>query len=195
MRLLAVCLLSAVLAPGCASGKNYAINRSADLADIIRGHIMFGPGIAVKLEATRLLHAGGTYTHNTFAWGIHNRAISAWRESSWSWGLIVGAHHEDVTGVDYVSGSYGWDFTGEGESGVFKTATGGLDLDLLTCRGTLMLFVGLDLEVRVGEVLDFIAGIFQFDPSGDDADYESMRRPAEPVEPIESEPVESAALS
>jgi len=30
----------------------------------------------------------------------------------------------------------------------------GQDLDLLTFRGTLMLMVGLDLEVRVGEVLD-----------------------------------------
>ena len=35
----------------------------------------------------------------------------------------------------------------------------------------MMLGIGFDMELRVGEVVDFVAGIFQFDPAGDDGDY------------------------
>ncbi len=176
MRALAACLLfSLTLLPGCASRDNYLVNRVADLSDILRVHVMAGPGIAAKIEATRLLHAGGEYTHNSFAWGWHNRAIGSWRESVVSWGLLVGHSHEEISEpIGTYAGNYGWTF-GEGGMG-FETANGGLDLDLLTFRGTAMFFLGVDLEVRVGEVLDFVAGIFQFDPAADDRDYENMRR-------------------
>jgi len=179
MRILSVCLLSLALLPSCASRNNYVINRGADLADILRIHVMFGPGIAAKVEATRLLHLGAEYTHKTFAWGFHNREVGAWRETIWSWGLVVGAHNEQIERIDRVSGSYGWAFGGEG--GAFHAAEGAGGLDLLTFRGTLMLVVGLDLEVRVGEVLDFLAGLAQFDPSGDDRNYETMKAPDEPA--------------
>ncbi len=180
MRALAACLLTSLLVfPACATRDNYVVNRVADFSDILRVHLMFGPGIAVKAEATRLLHLGGAYTHNTFAWGWHNRAVGAWRESIRSWGLLVG-HHEEEIGppLDYYSGDYGWTF-GEGGMG-FQPATGEFDLDLLTFRAQLMLLIGIDLEVRVGEVLDFVAGIFQFDPAADDRDYENMRSVDEP---------------
>jgi hypothetical protein len=202
MRALAACFLSLALflpTTGCSGRNNYLTNRVADFGDIIRVHVMAGAGVGVKLEATRLLHAGGVYTHNTFAWGWGNRSLVAWRESIRSWGLIVGHYSEEISGpIDRWSGDYGWTF-GDGGLG-FETATGELDLDLLTFRGTLMLFIGLDLEVRLGEVIDFVAGIFQFDPSGDDRDYENMRRAdmpekeedAEAAEAMPDEPVESS---
>jgi len=176
MRAFATLLLSlALFLPGCSGRDNYLTNRVADFSDIIRVQVMAGAGVGAKVEATRLLQLGFVYTHNNFAWGWANRRLGAWRESIRSWGLIVGHYSEEVgPPMDYYSGDYGWTFGKDGLG--FQTATGGLDLDLLTFRGTLMFGVGADLEVRLGEVIDFIAGIFQFDPAADDRDYENMRR-------------------
>ena len=173
MRVLATCLLTLTLLPACTTRDNYLVNRGADLADIIRLQVMAGPGIAVKVEATRLLHLGGAYMQNVYAFGLHNRAIGAWRHTTKSWGLLVGHHEEETDPIPYYSGDYGWTFGDEGMA--FQPATGEFDLDLLTFRVQLMFLIGVDAEVRVGEVLDFIAGIFQFDPAADDRDYENMR--------------------
>lgn len=179
MRLLAVCLFSLVLAaPGCSSGRNYGINRVADLGDILRLHGMAGPGAGVKLEATRLLHAGLLYEKDVYAWGVHDRAIGPWRETVFSWGILVGHHGEEMEGIPRLTGDYGWSFA-DGEGGIFQAGDedGQLSLDLLTVRGSAMMLIGIDLEVRVGEVLDFVAGIFQFDPAGDDIDYDELGEP------------------
>lgn len=189
MRILSACLLALILVgPGCASGRNYAVNRSADLVDILRVHVMAGPGIGVKGEVTRLIQAGIVFEQNCFAWGLHNRAVSPWTESVFSWGLIVGYHDETTKRIPRLSGDYGWRFDREGEGGVFQGTdeSGNLTLDLLTLRGTVMLLVGIDLELRLGEVLDFVAGIFQFDPSGDDVDIESLREPDLPPPELEA---------
>jgi len=175
MRVLAASLLALALMPGCSSRDNYLVNRAADFSDILRFHVMAGPGIGLKLEATRLLHLGGVYTHNMYAFGWHNRAIGSWKESVKSWGLLVGHYSEETDPIPYYSGDYGWTFGDEGMG--FSASDQGNDLDLLTFRGQLIFLIGVDLEVRVGEVLDFIAGIFQFDPAGDDRDYEAMRQP------------------
>lgn len=186
MRSLAACLFTLILmAPGCSSGRNYAVNRVADIADILRLHVMAGPGVGLKGEATRLIQGGILYERDVFAWGIHDRAIGPWREDVFSWGLVVGAHDENLEGIPRLSGDYGWRFDREGQGGIFQSGDedGQLSLDLLTVRGTAMLLVGIDIEVRIGEVLDFVAGIFQFDPSGDDIDVESMREPVLPAKP------------
>ena len=195
MRLLAAaCLIAATaLTPGCARN-NYLTNRVADLGDIIRVSGMAGAGIAIKGEATRLLHLGGAFTHEVYAAGWHNRALGTWQESVRSWGLIVGYHDEiDITKIGEYSGSYGWTF-GEGGMSFQPAADGKYNLDLLTFRIQLMLLLGIDFELRVGEVLDFVAGIFQFDPAGDDKDYESMETPerAEPA-PAEEPPAEEGS--
>lgn len=176
MRALAVaCLVTLALLPGCNMRNKYLVNRGGDLADIVRGHVMFGPGIAAKVEVTRLLQFGFALEHSVVAAGIHNRAIGAWRENVVSWGLLIGHHHEETTGVPRVTGSYGWTFGDSGDR--FETAAG-TTLDLITLRVTGMFLLGLDFELRLGEVFDFVAGIFQFDPSGDDIDPDLLR-PAE----------------
>lgn len=183
-RLLAPVLLALALVPGCATRNNYLLNRGADLADILRLHVMFGPGAGAKVDVFRVIHGGILYTHDSFAFGLHNRAVGPWRETIFSWGLLVGQHNEiETRGIDRLSGSYGWVFGEKGEGGVFLPPNGKLDLDMLTVRGTAMLVVGVDCEVRIGEVLDFLAGIFQFDPAGDDEDYEAMLEPEMPPEP------------
>lgn len=181
MKRLTACLLALALLPACASRNNYMLNRGADLADVFRGHIMFGPGFAAQIEATRVLSLGVTYERNVFAWGLANRELATWRETISGWGVLVGNHHEEsVAPLESVSGSYGWEF-GESAGGSFVAPPGATALDLLTFRLTLMAVVGFDIELRLGEAFDFAAGLFQFDPVGDDLDYESMDRRPEPL--------------
>jgi hypothetical protein len=189
MRPLAICILAAALLPACATRDNYLVNRVADFSDILRLHVMAGPGIAVKADAFRMVHVGGAYTENVYAWGWHNRAIGSWKESIRSWGLIVGHHSEEIIGLDRYSGDYGWQFGDGGLS--LQPATGSFDLDLLSFRVQLAFLVGVDVELRLGEVLDFVAGIFQFDPAGDDRDYENMRK-ADLPEPMDASGEEDA---
>lgn len=174
MRRLLPLLLALPLLSACQTQENYLLNRGGDLADIIRLAGFAGKGAAVKVEATQLLHLGGGYYGDIVAGGIANREITSWSMSGWTWGLIVGFNEETTTDIPYYSGSYGWDFYGEGPGG-FVSADPDNGLDLLTFRATLMLGLGLDAQVRVGEVLDFLAGIFQFDPSQDDYDYLALR--------------------
>ncbi len=175
MKKLAILLLAASLLPACASasGGNYLVNRGGDLVDIVRGHVMAGKGGAVKLEVTRLLHFGLSWI-DAKAWGLHNRELGIWEEKVTDWGLVMGYHNErELYAVDRVSGSYGWIFE-EGGGTFFQEADPNNPLDFLTVRVTLMLFVGIDLELRFGEIFDFGAGLFQFDPAGDDGDYRDL---------------------
>ena len=177
MRALAASILTlALILPGCARD-NYMTNRVADFSDIIRLQLMAGAGVGLKVEATRMIQLGGVYTHNNYAWGWANRSLGAWRESIRSWGLLFGHYSEDVSPPrNFYSGDYGWTWP----NGVMEfqpASAGGTDLDLLTFRGTLMFLIGVDVEIRVGEVFDFLAGLLQFDPAGDDRDYEAMKTP------------------
>jgi hypothetical protein len=179
-------LLAAPLLTACASTSagDYFINRGADLVDILRMHVAAGMGVAVKAEATRFIHLGIVWEDDCWAWGLANREVCKWNESIWSWGLLVGHWDEEsVVGTSdgRVSGSYGWVFGEKGNG--FQMADEHNMLDVLTFRGTLMLGIGIDLEIRVGEVLDFVAGIFQFDPAGDDIQASKMKKPAETAEP------------
>lgn len=168
---LAALVVTLAMLPGCGTRNAYLVNRGGDFVDILRIHGMFGPGVAAKVEVTRLLHFGFTLTHNSFAGGLENRAFGGWRESLLGWGLFVGQHSETLSGIETYSGDYGWQF---GESLNFES--GGSGLDLLTFRATGMFILGLDVEFRFGELLDFLAGIFQFDPAGDDIDPSTMKR-------------------
>jgi len=179
MKCLASLLLVLAMLPACATSDagDYFTNRGGDLVDIVRGHVMAGKGVAVKGEVTRMLHAGVGWESDVWAWGLANREVTRWRESIFTWGLLLGYHDErNVTGTidNRVSGSYGWVFGEEGGNG-FTMADPDNWLDFLSVRGTLMLGLGIDLEVRVGEAIDFVAGIFQFDPAGDDLAISKLR--------------------
>jgi hypothetical protein len=165
------------LVPACASTSagDYFTNRGADLVDILRMHVVAGRAFALKADVFRMIHAGIGWEHNAWAWGLANREVTGWRESVFTWGLILGHYQEQVTGTseNRVSGSYGWSFGEKGNG--FEFADQKNWLDILTVRGTVMFGVGLDVEFRIGELFDFLAGIFQFDPSGDDVAVSKMR--------------------
>jgi hypothetical protein len=168
MKLLAACLLSLVLLPACQSSgtAHYFSNRGGDLVDVVRGHLILGPAFGARVEVTRFLSAGYLWEDQAWAGGLHNRAIGQWRESIASWGLLIGQHDErGMEGIPAVSGDYGW--FGKGGGG-YSSDHGDNPLDLLTVRASLAVLLGADLELRVGEAIDFIFGIFTLDPAGDD---------------------------
>jgi hypothetical protein len=171
-------LLVVTLLPACQSSSagDYFINRGADLTDILRVHVMAGKAAAAKVDVFRMIHAGIGWEDDAWAWGLANREVTHWRESIFTWGLILGHYDEkSVVGLSdgRVSGSYGWNFGEKGNT--FQVADEKNWLDMLEVRGTLALGVGIDLEIRIGEVIDFVAGIFQFDPSGDDVAVSKLR--------------------
>jgi len=175
-------LLALPLLTACASTSagDYFINRGADLVDILRLHVAAGKGVAVKLDATRFITAGITWEDDVWAWGLATRELTKWQESVFSWGILVGYHDEKSivgTSEGRLSGSYGWQFGEKGNG--FQMADPDNMLDVLTFRGTVMLGLGVDLEVRLGEIIDFLAGIFQFDPAGDDIAASKMKQPKE----------------
>lgn len=191
MSRLALCLLGLALLPACATRNDYLLNRGGDLADILRLHVMAGPGVAAQLEVTRALSLGFTYEKDVYAAGLANRELGAWQESVVGWGLIMGRHDESISDpIGPISGSYGWTFEREGSA--FQMAEQSNALDLLTIRGTAMVLLGIDVEVRLGELIDFVGGLFLIDLANDDSRYEGMRdaegRPARdvPVPPPEN---------
>ena len=173
-------ILALTLLPACAttSAGDYFVNRGADLVDILRIHGAAGRAFVAKADVFRMIHLGIGWEGNAYAWGLANREVTGWREKVFTWGLFLGHHQETITGTseNRVSGSYGWTFGEKGNG--FQVADPGNWLDILSVRGTAMVGIGLDVEVRVGEVIDFLAGIFQFDPAGDDVAVSKMRTDA-----------------
>ena len=170
MKILQVCLLSAALLPACSSPSgvgDYFSDRGGDLVDILQVHVMAGKVGAIQVDATRFLTVGVTYEDDAWAWGLHNRGVGQWNEDIVSWGLLLGRHDENrVDGVPKVSGTYGWDFSNGMD---YQWADEDNPLDWFTFRGTVALGIGIDIEFRAGEVIDFVLGIFTVDLSKDDA--------------------------
>jgi hypothetical protein len=178
-KLLAPALLSLALLPACAntSGSDYALNRINDFGDIVRFNVKAGAGIGVEYEWTRMVGLGLLYEHKCWAAGWGNRELGYWNETIFFWGVVIMHHEETINeGMDgYYSGSYGWEFGKEGGN-VIQLNDPNNPLDMINARLTVMAGIGADLDVRVGEFFDFLAGLAQFDPAGDDHHYSEMKR-------------------
>ncbi len=163
MNRLALALTALVLSTACSTGTNYFADRAWDLTDIIRIKGMAGEGIGAKLDVTEFLHLGGMYEQDVAAAGWANRSFDSWDENSRSWGLLYGHEEVKTMGVPMYAGSYGW----HGEDFVFSNDDAKL-INAMDIRGQVMLGLGLDLQLRSGQAVDFIAGIFMLDPAHDD---------------------------
>jgi len=162
-----VALLALLLLPACQSQDVYFQNRWNDVTDVVRVHIIAGQAFGAQVEATRFLSLGWTTEKNAWCAGWGNRKFSKWHETVSTWGLILGRHEEQkVVGIPTVSGTYGWRF-GKGWP-KWEAGKNQYFMDWFTVRGTVAVIIGADLELRLGEVVDFIGGIFTWDPSHDD---------------------------
>lgn len=162
MKRLAALVLA--LLPACASTGDYLHDRGADLVDVVRGHVMVGKAIGVNVHATQWLGLGFMYEEDVWAAGLHNRALGTWDENIQGWGLLVHDWTERTKGIPAYSGSYGW-YQKPGGPGFHGT---GSYLDVWTLRASLAVLLGLDLELRLGELVDFVGGIVTWDPAHDD---------------------------
>ena len=190
MKRLAVLACTAALLGGCAGVREYAAERAWDASDVVRAHVMAGVGVDVKVEATRMVGCGGGL-YEAQAWGFVNRGLHAWHETIGDIGVVcpkpaifANVHTEsEFVGLPCVSGSYG--FVASENSSYASMPSGAARpgherdarqmLDLLTVRVTAFVFVGFDLELRLGEVADFALGVLGADPCGDDASDAAAR--------------------
>ncbi len=164
-RLLCALALAAAVTSGCSAENAYVANRAGDFADLIRGHVMWGEGGALKVDAMQIFQFGINEMRDASAWGIHHRAVGSWVESTSAWGFLIGHHDERVRGIDALTGSYGWSFE---DGAAFHSGDPGNPLDWFTLRITLALYAGLDLELRFGEAIDFVFGLADIDLANDD---------------------------
>jgi hypothetical protein len=181
---LAAALLSFALLPACAntSASDYLTNRANDVVDILRINFKAGAGIGAKVEWTRFLGLGIEYDYKVWAAGIANRELTYWNASMWSWGLLLNSHDETIhSGLSdgRLSGDYGWQFGKEGGNFINLNDPNN-PLDMLNMRYMLMAGIGFDFDIRVGEALDFLVGLFQFDPANDDLEYSELKTIEEP---------------
>jgi hypothetical protein len=149
----------------CAPLADYAHDRGGDAADILRFHVMAGFGADAMLEATRALRLGAGQYEAACA-GLHRRAFGTWHERVEEGGaFFMHGRFESVTGIPRVSGSYGtmppW-----GPARLLQADE--TWVDLFVVRATAMAGLGVDVEVRLGQLLDFVGGLFLWDPARDD---------------------------
>jgi len=149
---------------------SYFMQRSDDFGDIIRFKLQAGPGIAVMAEVTRgIMIGGGIYKADAF--GFANRKFGIWHETTKEAGLILGFHREECEKREFYRGDYGF---GAGDDGSYTLTHENNPVDIWNLRATLhVIIIGADLEIRLGQIADFITGIFGYDLAGDD--YEFVR--------------------
>jgi hypothetical protein len=155
----------ALALPACQAKNDYIANRAGDFTDMLWVQVMAGDGAAIKLDIFEMFQFGAYEMWNAHAAGIHHRTANTWTESISSWGLLVGFYTEQTDGIPYYTGDYGWDFV-DGFGIRFSDPEN--PVDFLSVRAALALFAGIDVEVRIGEIFDFVVGIATFDPARDD---------------------------
>ena len=166
MRAAAALLLALAVAPGCKSTGNYLHNRAMDALDMVRVHLIVGNALGIEGQITQWVGLGFMYEEKAWAGGLQNRAFGTWDESIRAWGLLIHNWKENVKGIPYYSGSYGWYQRDNQPHAKFYHRDGATEL--WTIRASLAAIIGADAELRLGEVFDFVVGIFGFDPAGDD---------------------------
>ncbi len=157
-------LIAASLLAACASVGDYAELRALDLSQVVEVHLFGGDGGGVLLEATPLLQLGAV-SYDGYALGWRGRWAGTWRENTHGVGLFLGGRGTAYEGAGWLSAD-----DQEEVYGTLPKLTGvpGGALDWMWVRATVGVLVGIDVQVSLGQALDFVAGIFTWDPAHDD---------------------------
>ena len=163
----ALAIGAAVLAGGCTAGAWR--DRAHDLAQVFGCTGSIGPGLAVSARATELAQAG-------FGWsraeslGLIDGRFTAASERRTEFGVsllhvyeyrregrdLLAIRHAGYSDPGYDPYPFSWQLDADRRALDF-----GFDVHLA--------IVGFGASVRPGELWDFVAGCFGFDPFGDDA--------------------------
>jgi len=157
-------VIAALALGACASVGEYAENRALDLSQVLEVHVFNGDGGGVLLEATPLLQLGAV-AYDGDALGWRGRWAGTWQESTHGVGFVFGGRGTTYQGAGWLSPDHQ-----EEVYGTLPKLTGVPDnvLHWMYLRATVGLLVGVDVQVSLGEALDFAAGIVTWDPAGDD---------------------------
>jgi hypothetical protein len=162
----------ATFLPACAGSGQYLQDRGADLAEVVQVHLVGSVGANAKVEVTRFVGVGGG-AYRGYAVGLANGRWGAWREQVVDLGIIwpdvvwMNVHAEQANGApgDCVSGSY-YVLLSQSANGYEHDSES--PYDWATVRLTAVLFAGVDCELRLHQVIDFVGGLFGTDPLSDD---------------------------
>jgi hypothetical protein len=177
-------LVLAALLPGCASFERYARDRLMDVTDVVDFKYGRAWGLGFKLELTLYFGTGlgvGVQQWTREWYGRHatDFALSGDAPRSWMSGLFVQA---GVIGVD--GGA-------PGNAAQSAINTVGLNVLLISANsdapplidrwrfgGELLLPGAIGgMYLNLGELWDFVAGVFGGDPAGDDGEEKEVREP------------------
>ena len=171
-------LLAAALGAGCTTSSAWGTDRLRDLTDVVDVRYGTGIGLGVQLDATMLFGTGLGYA--TVDWtrvwyGRH----SVDNSGTEFFGVILGSALDG--GMCPTDPAHGWfdilfinvsllgEMDASGSDDWFVHDDGPPLIDMFRFGGTLFLpGVHGGLHVNVGEVVDFVLGVFFLDPAGDD---------------------------
>ncbi len=179
LRRFALTLIALPALTGC----TYLANRGKDLSDIIFIGASAGGGMQLRARATPLLTAeiGAQKDERFYGWRRRN---SEWEESSY--GLFFANFWSPRLGNEPFAPWSGWNLLktshtkakflsvpSEGEWKYHLFLLTPVDnvywLDAFDVEATVgLFFIGFQVGVRPGELLDLLAGIFALDPAADD---------------------------
>ena len=170
LALVCVCLL-----PG--GGCSYVADRGMDLAQVLDLSVGLSEGIDLNLRATKLVQIGFGSYRGLYWVGLKDGLLDVWQEERSELGIGPLYVHE----VFRSQGSRLLDIRYPlfGDAGFREHS---LDLTHLSDRGLLdvgltlnAVFFGVDGAFKTAEALDFLCGLFVFDPLKDDAYTPSSR--------------------
>jgi len=124
-------------------------NRVFDVLDLVRLRVRVGPGISASVRATEIVDVN-IGAHATIWAGLHGPRSEP--EIPWPLGV------ETLATVEVSAAEAGSD------EGRFGPQYGPLEVG----AGAQLAIIGLDIGVEPYDALDLLAGIFLFDPKGDD---------------------------
>jgi len=179
-RAAALLLAAALAGAGCTTSSAWGSDRLLDLTDVVDVRYGTGVGLGVQLDATMIFGTGLGYStvDRTRAWfGRHSVETLNTAFFGMVLGSTLGWRHTppdpahgwfDVLFVN-VSVILGHPMEASGDESWFAYDDGPPLIDRFRFGTTLFLpGVHGGLYLNVGEVFDFVLGIFFLDPSGDD---------------------------
>ncbi|MBI4617371.1 MAG: hypothetical protein HY720_27420 [Planctomycetes bacterium] len=166
--------------PAAAVAGRYLADRALDLADIPGLSLLGGYGLSANVRATKAVQAGaGWYRAGRF--GFLGRHAGAWWEERWEGGVSIAYAHHFLMGtacgpIQEHQDFRDWTSVDDGVPGNENGAKlgdidilGKSDRDFFDVGATAMLgVVGVDAEIRLAELADFLLGLGAIDISADD---------------------------
>lgn len=169
-----ILLLIAAAVAGCAPARQYCADRGADLVDVVRLNVAYGPGLGATVFATTAVKLGAIGEHSRHV-GLDGHGVGAWGQDRVDWHLLLagyqyGHRNTPIHGSVETHAGSGGDYWLSPLLGATEHTQ-----DRRHVCGPLefgarvnVLLLGAETGLRLTELADLLAGVAGFDPKGDD---------------------------